>query len=182
MARQHSTRISAGLFRYRVIQQPGSQTRPVTQKVRAAIFNTLGQDLSDCQVLDAFAGSGALGFEALSRGAANVLFVDKDSLAISTIRANIEHLGVADKADILQRDWSSFASTQTRQFNIVFLDPPYADFQTEMVVQAEKFLLGEGILILSSSDRAEVPETIASLERIKEKQYGNTKISYFRRK
>jgi 16S rRNA (guanine966-N2)-methyltransferase len=118
-------RVVAGELRGRRIEAPpGNDTRPTTDKVREAVFNALGSlDLvRDARVADLFAGSGALGIEALSRGAAHCTFVERDRSALRVLRDNLEHLGVADRARVVPGD---AIATAGGDFDLVLADPPY---------------------------------------------------------
>lgn len=126
-------RIIAGDLRGRPLRAPrGTTTRPTSGRVREAIFNHLvaahlGHDWSGVRVLDLFAGSGALGLEALSRGADHATFIDRDQRAIDAIRANVAALGVEQRTTVLKRDAErALASPQGGPFELIFADPPYA--------------------------------------------------------
>ena len=125
-------RIVAGKFRGRPLAAPGDErTRPTSDRVRESIFNILEHGLGDfsfagVRVLDLFAGTGALGLEALSRGAAFCLFVEEDAAARGAIRRNIEALGVGGVTKVFRRDASALGPAGNRGgFGLVFLDPPY---------------------------------------------------------
>ncbi len=125
-------RIIAGALGGRHLKAPGgSDTRPTTDRVREALFSTLvsrlGADLGEGSVLDAFAGSGALGLEALSRGAAHVTFVERDRKALAALRDNVTTLGVGDRASVLPVDSFSLPRREVpgQPFALLVLDPPY---------------------------------------------------------
>src|SRR5205807_2939069 len=120
-------RVVAGAFKGRRLQAPaGGRTRPTSDRVREALFSILG-DVSDARVLDLYAGSGALGIEALSRGAAGATFVDSDREAVVAIRANLALTGTDDRASVVRSPVGSFlAAGRHGPFDLVFLDPPYA--------------------------------------------------------
>ena len=118
---QHTTRITAGDFRYKVLKQPGEGTRPVSQKVRQAIFNVLGDELKGLTVLDLYAGSGALGLEALSRGAERVTFVEQSSFAVSFLRANVKELKADAQTAVMQAEVAAWLATSQAKFDLVFL-------------------------------------------------------------
>ena len=120
-------RVIAGHYGGRRLQAPpGEATRPTSYRVREALFSLLGERVEGARVLDLFAGTGALGIEALSRGAAEVTFVDSAPAAIRAVRANLEALDAI--ADVRRADARRFlggASAAAREYDLVFLDPPY---------------------------------------------------------
>ena len=122
-------RIISGRYRGRLLPGPaGTGVRPATDKVRGAIFNILQNrlDLDGIDVLDLFAGTGSLGFEAISRGARIVTFVEDDRAAVGDIRQNATLLGCGDACEILREDAVGFLSRRSGIFGLVFADPPYA--------------------------------------------------------
>ena len=125
----NSVRIIGGAWRRRVLRFPdGEGLRPTPDRVRETLFNWLGQDLSGLSCLDLFAGSGALGFEAASRGAARVVMVERAAGAAAALRANAGLLGAAERVEIVQADAVKFASSRAAaapRFDVLFLDPPY---------------------------------------------------------
>ena len=128
VARQVVLRIIAGEFKGRRLQTPPGRTiRPTGDRVKEAWFSILQQSIPGARVLDLFAGSGALGFEALSRGAVAVDFVEKHGASLSTIRANATTLNVADRVTIHRDDAMRFAQRlQPHVYDVAFADPPYA--------------------------------------------------------
>ena len=147
-------RIIAGEFRHRRIQAPDvGTTRPTTDKVREALMSALGESIPGSNVLDLFAGSGALGLEALSRGARRVVFCDHNGIALKTIRRNIETLDVKDRTEVVGGHYA-FALKKLREegekFDLIFLDPPYA--QKEIYRQVCDLLFESDLM----SDRAVV--------------------------
>lgn len=179
-SKQHTTRVSAGLFQYRVIKQPGEGTRPVAQRTRQAIFNVLGDDLVGLRILDLFAGSGALGFEALSRGADSVVFVEYSSSACHLIRDNAEELGVNDQVQVIQGLTENFCRETEASFDIIFLDPPYADFRTQLLEDSVSHLSPGGVMIASCGRSTYLPDQAVQVQRVKQKVYGDTKIGYYK--
>ncbi len=121
-------RIIAGEFKGRRLKTPGGRTvRPTGDRVKEAWFSILQQSIPDARVLDLFAGSGALGFEALSRGAVSVDFVETHRVSLTALKANVEALGVEDRVTIHRSDALRFAERlQPAQYDIAFADPPYA--------------------------------------------------------
>ena len=123
--RPNTVRIIGGLWRSRLIEFPdAADLRPTPDRVRETLFNWLGQDLSGMACLDLFAGSGALGFEALSRGAASVIMVEKNSAALRALRDNAQKLG-ATGLTVVRGDALEFARGARSRFDVVFVDPPY---------------------------------------------------------
>ncbi len=121
----NTVRINAGEWRSRLIKFPDAEgLRPTPERVRQTVFNWLGQDLTGLNCLDLFSGTGVMGFEALSRGAIAVTWVEKSSPAYKALISN-KQLLQADKANILHQDALQFLNQNTLKFNIIFLDPPY---------------------------------------------------------
>jgi 16S rRNA (guanine966-N2)-methyltransferase len=125
----NSVRIIGGAWRRRVLRFPDTEgLRPTPDRVRETLFNWLGQELSGLSCLDLFAGSGALGFEAASRGAARVLMVERSAAVATALRANVRLLGAEGRVEIARADAVEFASSRDSgapRFDVLFLDPPY---------------------------------------------------------
>ena len=125
----NTVRIIGGQWRRRVLRFPDALgLRPTPDRVRETLFNWLGQDLSGLSCLDLFAGSGALGFEAISRGASRVVMVDNSPAVLAALRENSRLLGVEDRVEIVRADAVKFASSlrpDGARFDLLFLDPPY---------------------------------------------------------
>ena len=169
-------RIVAGAWRGRRLVAPaGRDTRPTSDRVREAVFSILGP-IDGAAVLDLFAGSGALAFEALSRGAARATLVERAPAALKAIEANVQAL-CAD-VDVRRRDVRAFvrdASAAAGPYDLVFLDPPYRD-AAGLGPQLDLLpLLAPGARVVSESDRRE-PLALAGLEVADERRYGDTLI------
>jgi 16S rRNA (guanine966-N2)-methyltransferase len=142
--RANKVRIVAGVWRSRLIEFPDvAGLRPSPDRVRETLFNWLGQDLTGMHCLDLFAGSGALGFEALSRGAASVVMVDKSPVALEGLRKNAQRLG-ATNLTVVRGDALEFARGTGDRFDIVFIDPPYGLHLQTAALDAVRGLLAEG--------------------------------------
>ena len=153
-------RIIAGEFGGRFIQTPpGSTTHPMGERVRSAMFNSLGETVRGARVLDVFAGSGAIGLEALSRGAESVFFVERDRVAQRIIAENIANLGVDEKSIVIKTTISNWLETAgaTGEFDIIFADPPYHNPQFSTASRLMGLLKPGGTMILSHPGIGEVP-------------------------
>lgn len=175
-------RIVGGTLGGRVLRAPhGAATRPTSEKVREAIFNILGP-VEGARVLDLFAGSGALGIEALSRGAARATFVDAGKPALAAIRANLRELGLEDRADVLAIDAVAAAGRPpAAPWQVVFVDPPYAsDLARRAVTALAPASLAPGARVVIEHDRRGIPpEALGSLLRTDQRRYGDTMVSFF---
>jgi 16S rRNA (guanine966-N2)-methyltransferase len=175
-------RIVGGTLGGRVLRAPaGSDTRPTSEKVREAIFNILGSVEGD-HVLDLFAGSGALGIEALSRGAARATFIDSRKTALAAIHANLGDLGLADRADVLAGDAVACAARPTEiPWRLVFADPPYrSDLAARAVLAIPAACLAPDAVIVIEHDRRNAPpEVLGSLLRTDHRRYGDTLVSFY---
>lgn len=122
----NSVRIIGGEWRRRVLRFPDSEgLRPTPDRVRETLFNWLGQDLSGQTCLDLFAGSGALGFEAASRGAERVVLVEKSARVAASLTEHTQLLGAGPRVEIVRGDGVQYAASCVRQFDVIFIDPPY---------------------------------------------------------
>ncbi|WP_231379390.1 16S rRNA (guanine(966)-N(2))-methyltransferase RsmD [Candidatus Solirubrobacter pratensis] len=178
---RRSLRVIAGIHGGRTLKAPpGSATRPTSDRVREALFSILGARVQDARVLDLFAGSGALGIEALSRGAAQVVFVDDAPAAIRAIRENLEALRL--HAEIRRDDALRHlrgASEGGAQYDLVFLDPPYrlADRLAGRLSEALPAVLAPGAVAVAESDRR-APLAL-DLPLHDERRYGDTLIRIY---
>ena len=175
-------RIISGKFGGRRLIAPDTKlTRPVTEMARNAICNVLADRIDGAAVLDLYAGSGALGLETLSRGAARAVFVDVASAAVVAIRQNVQslELDTENQTKIIKQTVESYLESTADSFDIIFLDPPYDDFSLELVQIVSDHLKPSGVLVISTSKKAQIPATIGQLSQAQNKQYGDTQISYF---
>jgi 16S rRNA (guanine966-N2)-methyltransferase len=171
-------RVIAGRYGGRRLRAPaGRGTRPTPDRVREALFSILGP-LDGLRVLDLFAGSGALGIEALSRGAVEATFVDSDERAVAAVRANLEALG-ADAA-VHRRDALTFLAGAQGSYDLVFLDPPYSSpgRMAERLTELLPPVLSEAARIVSESDKRNPLPLGLPLED--ERAYGDTRIAIHR--
>jgi 16S rRNA (guanine(966)-N(2))-methyltransferase RsmD len=178
-------RIIGGEARSRQIDAPkGMDTRPTQDKVRESLFNILRWDLNGRIVLDLFAGSGALGLEALSRGAAYAIFVDSSAQAAKIVQSNVERLGFADRAKVIRADWkaavSALAPNSKGGFDLIFLDPPYAMVNTgEMCNHMLKCrILANSPLVVIEHALETPPRLYADFRVTDSRRYGDTGITF----
>ena len=173
----NDVRITSGTYRGRSIASPGSKlTHPMGAREKLALFNMLASYLPGAMVLDAYAGSGALGIEALSRGASHVIFVEKSPQAVRTIRTNLSALGISDNYNVFQQDAKDFSTTNS--YDIILADPPYDNFELDGVTNLAKLLKDTGILVLSHPGDA---PAIDGLELVKTHKYAAAHLSIYKR-
>ena len=158
-ARSNSVRIIGGEWRRRLIRFPGSaDLRPTPDRMRETLFNWLGQDLTGKTCLDLFAGSGALGFEAASRGAKQVVMVERDAQIFRALQATHTMLG-AGQVELARADALAFLQSDARRYDVVFLDPPYHLNLLPRVLSLLPGRLDSGSCVYLESDRQpELPE------------------------
>lgn len=172
-------RVIAGFLGGRQFDSPHSRrTHPMSERIRGAIFATLG-DIEDLRVLDAFSGSGAIGIEAVSRGAASVVSLENDRQAQQTILANVAKLKIGTRMRL--RGISCFTWSQNnpdQKFDLVFVDPPFDDLQYDSVETLADHLSPGGILIVNWPGAHELPR-YPNLQMIRHKKYGDAQVGYY---
>lgn len=186
-------RITGGTYRSRALVAPrGQETRPTSDRVREALFSMLVSDgvfpddseKPGPRVLDLYAGSGALGLEALSRGASEVVMVESARPALAAIRENIEALDVGAQVSVLTRPCERALEAVTGSFDLILIDPPYAEVRTKafggVMLQASRLLGSGGVLVLEHDARDE-PAAPEGLEVDRRRRHGDTILSLFRR-
>lgn len=184
-------RIIGGEWRGRKLRFPDAPNlRPTPDRVRETIFNWLAPMIHGARCLDLFAGSGALGLEALSRGAAFTTFVDSHKKVTQALQGHLELLNANDKAEVLQMDGVKFLShdnsinTEARVYDLVFLDPPYhLDFMQKVVplLEANDWLADNAMLYLEIEKRRSLPELPENWKQLKEKTAGEVNYFLFQR-
>ena len=177
-----NVRIISGKFGGRTIDAPGrTTTHAMSERARNAMFNSLADYVRDKTVLDAFAGSGSLGIEALSRGAKHAVFVEKDRIAAKIIQKNIETLDITDLSKVVQAGVSSWIDTSGHGlFDLIFADPPYTDMQLSTVVKLFALLKVGGTMILSHPGNGEVPNQ-HGIVVVDNRSYGSLHLTYFQK-
>jgi len=178
-------RIIAGEFKGRRLAPVKGRTRPTAAKVREAVFSILGPAVSGLRVLDLFAGTGALGIEALSRGAAVAVFVEDHPESLKVLRRNLEALGLLDRTTV----WPLPVTTALKKvagrgerFGLAFLDPPYGGGQTVTALSAlaslHLFWPGPRVVV-EHSRRESLPEACGGLRRLTVRRYGDTQVAFY---
>jgi 16S rRNA (guanine966-N2)-methyltransferase len=183
------TRIVAGAAGGRRLKVPASGVRPTGDRAREGLFNSLGSllDLDGARVLDLFAGTGAVGLEALSRGAAEAVFVESDRNAAEVLRRNIETVG-RPGARLVKRSVAAFlAAPPDAPFDLVFADPPYLlddDALAEILdtLAEAKWLADEAVVVVERSARGPGPRWPEAIEALRDRRYGEGALWYGRRR
>ncbi len=176
------TRIVAGTARGRRLDvPPGLGTRPTSEKVRAAVFNVLGQFFEGGAVLDLYAGSGALALEALSRGCARATCVEADRRAAEVIRRNAEALGWAGRVEVRHGRVEDLAPRLAGGYALAFVDPPYAAGPEAALALLGPLLAAGGLAVAEHDAKSPPPDRIGPLSLTDRRSYGGTGISIYRR-
>lgn len=168
----------------RLKELEGMETRPTTDRVKEAIFSSIQFEIEGRRVLDLFGGTGQMGIECLSRGAAHCTFVDIRKDAAALIRENLAMTKLDDKATVYQGDYLSFLNSSKESYDLIFLDPPYG---TELLGKAMDVITRidnvskNGIIICENGLEYPFPQTLAPYEMEKESRYGKIKVALFRR-
>lgn len=178
-------RVITGTARGRRLNElKGMETRPTTDKVKESIFNCIQFDVEDARVLDLFAGTGQLGIEALSRGAQSAVFVDKRTDAAKLVRDNLALCQLSDRAQVICGDSIGYLSSLRTRFDIIFLDPPYADDLLERAIaHIARFdiLSPHGIIVAESPMDKALPALEAPYGIYREYRYGKIKVTIYHR-
>jgi len=185
-------RVIAGSARGVRLAAPGPGTRPLTDRVKQALFGILEPELEEAAVLDLFAGSGAGGIEALSRGAASAVFVERDAGAVRVIAENLRRTGLEAGAKIVRRDALAWLAAAARElddgggtrFDVVLVDPPYADTASLVrVLEVVGPVVREGGVVVSKHFwRDAPPALIGLLASERERRFGETALTFYRRR
>jgi 16S rRNA (guanine966-N2)-methyltransferase len=174
-------RVISGTHKGRRLEAPTwPGLRPTSDKLRETLFNVLVNVIPDANVLDGFAGTGAVGIEALSRGAAHVTFVESDRRAIALIQRNLERCGIASGYGIIRADLSGTAVPPQAPFDLIFLDPPYQLDPADAMKAVDGWLTSDGWLVVEHARRRDIPERTGRFARVREILSGDSSLSFFR--
>ena len=182
-------RVIAGKYRSRRLVAPaGTQTRPTSDRLRETLFNVVAASVEDSAWLDLFAGTGAVGIEALSRGARMVHFVESSSRAVRTIRSNLASLEISQGFEVVEREAVAalrLLDAQTLAFDFCFLDPPYRkpdDYEQVLGFLSQSRLLKPASLVIAEHDKHFDPgEVFAGLRRLRRLRQGDAVLSFYAR-
>lgn len=177
-----SVRVISGVYGGRKLDAPdGARTHPMGERIRNALFNKIAAELPDAEVLDVFAGTGALGIEAISRGAKHATFVERDRIAQKVIAKNIDTLGIQEQTHLVRAGLGGWLDTVgDAQFDIIFADPPYNDTQLSTVRRLFGLLKPEGLMVLSVPGRSE-SLTKRGVVVVDNRSYGDATLTFYRR-
>jgi 16S rRNA (guanine(966)-N(2))-methyltransferase RsmD len=179
------TRITAGSHRGRLLKtRPGLETRPTTALVREALFNIIGTSIEGTTVLDLFSGGGTLGIEALSRGAARAIFVDRQRACVTIVAENLAATGFAQRAEVHSADaldWLKAHRSDLKAFNLIVLDPPYrSTAAAETLRLLDTLSLRPEALVVAEHHRVAAMPDVHRLQSLRRDDYGATRLSFFR--
>ena len=181
-------KLVAGIQKGRRLKQPVTATlRPTSAKVREALFAILSDRIQDATVLDLYAGTGALGLEALSRGAAHVVFLDHDPTSLRVLRDNILRCASQEKSRVIRQDVNRFlralpTGDDAERFDLIFVDPPYHTGEVESVLELlgrTPILSPSGILVMEHFSKQQLPARSGNLAQYRRTRYGDTTLSFY---
>ena len=181
-------RVIAGKFRSRRLKSPGNlKMRPTSDRLRETLFNVLGPAVAESLFVDLYAGTGAIGIEALSRGAREAILVESHGASANLIRENLKSLDIKNGAEVIEGDAVSGLEKIAQRHlvaDIIFLDPPYDDTEEHLRVleflDASHLVAPYGIVIVEHSSKSEMPERLDRLERTRLLEQGDAALSFYR--
>ena len=186
-------RIIGGIARGRKLLTPGKgpdggTIRPTSARAREAVFNIIGSEVRGAAVLDLFAGTGAMGLEALSRAAETVVFVDNSPAAVRLLGRNIDRCGFVDRAKVVRRDLTQPLSflrefMPVAGFSLIFIDPPYRQEAGGLIfekLEKAEILASSGLVILEHAAGGRLPDATGSLQFVDQRQYGEAGFGFYR--
>ena len=162
---------------------PGSGTRPISDRVKEALYNILGEAIIESQVLDLFAGTGSVGIEALSRGAEQAVFVEKHPKAITTIRANLRRTALQAEARVVRADVFKFLASTPQPFDLIYIAPPqYQGLWSKTVLALDavpEWLYPRGLAVVQIFPKELEPLSLANLRLSEKRKYGSTLLCFY---
>ncbi|MCU0667650.1 MAG: 23S rRNA (adenine(2030)-N(6))-methyltransferase RlmJ [Patescibacteria group bacterium] len=175
-------RIIAGYLKGRQIESPKKYaTHPMSEKIRGALFNVLG-DINGLEMLDAYAGSGAIGIEAISRGAKYVVACDIDTSAFRILEKNINQLDLKEKIKAVHANCTVFIDTNPRRYDIVICDPPYNNVKPSQLIALSGAVKKGGLLVLSLPPTHKITsDSFVGFKYIQSKSYGDATLWFYRK-
>lgn len=174
-------RIISGRFGGRIIEGSSTnRTHPMGERIRNSLFNIISAEVEGARVLDAFAGSGSLGLEAISRGATFTTFIEKDRVAQKVIESNIATLKAGDETKLVKAPVASWLETANEKYDIIFVDPPYHDTQLSTAMKLTSLLKPNGLMVLSYPGRGEVPTELGVVV-VDNRSYGDAALAFYRK-
>jgi 16S rRNA (guanine966-N2)-methyltransferase len=181
-------RVIAGKFRSRQLKGPGGlRLRPTSDRLRETLFNVLGPSIEDSLFVDLYAGTGAIGIEAISRGARETVFVESHAATARLLQKNLTALGIREGAELIEADvlrGLEKIAARRRVADFIFLDPPYAEPDAHLLVleflDASHLVAPRGIVIVEHSSKMELPKRFARLECTRLLQQGDAALSFYR--
>ncbi len=178
-------RITSGIYKGVNIVLPKSSTiRPTSEKIRMALFNTLGDLILNSTMLDIFAGSGAIGIEALSRKASSVNFIEKDRNLCKLINETLININQQNLSHVIQGNAVTILKQLNSKYDFIFADPPYDyDNKDEIlsIIEKSELLNPEGMIILEHRSNENINETSINIKRFDVRKYGDTQISFYKK-
>lgn len=177
-------RIVAGKYGSRPLKSPKTDaTRPTSDKIKGAIFSSLGNDLEGKRMLDCYSGTGNMALEALSRGCAYATMVDNNRQAITVIKENVKSLKETN-CEVIQGNIFSVLKRLKKPYDLIYIDPPYAKEENVKLIETldvQGLIAIDAVVIVESLEKQTFPDQVSTLIKYKEKTYGITKITYYRK-
>lgn len=179
-------RIITGSAKGQRLEVPKKGTRPMTDRIKSALFSIINPAIQDAHVLDVYAGTGALGIECLSRGAKSAVFVDRSKDAVAAINNNLRKTGFESLSKVIKCSALRFLDTPdtfnltSPTFNIIFITPPHNDFREKIIELSEPLLDKDGILIAEHSSKRKAPDRVGELAKFDMRKYGITALSFYK--
>lgn len=158
----------------------GGNTHPMSEKIRGALFNALG-DIKGLSVLDAYSGTGALAFEAVSRGAGQVLAIELDKQAFASIISSLKILGLTDNPEVVRANVATKARNLTTQYDVVLADPPYTDINRVVLRRLAERVKPGGIIVFSLPDFIDIGLSQREYSLVSSKSYGDACLLFYRK-